>query len=384
MIMSFGSWVCELRYRAVLGGMLSVLALAGPGWAEEGEARYFRVWAASNAAITGFTTDGRLAWSNEVLAGTVTVQVASESLTNWRDHARFTPDATFQTNRVRDPRTPSDMVFIPDGIFEMGDALGDGAPDELPIHTVYTDAFYMDKQEVTVARWNAVATWAEDHGYDIYPYSVYGKAANHPVVYVSWNLAVKWCNARSQMEGLAPCYTVGGVLFTNGESSAVNCDWSVGGYRLPTEAEWEKAARGGSEHLRFPWDQTNTIDHLLANYDSVDYPYDANPYPGYHVEFEVANEPYSNPVDYFPATGYGLYDMAGNVREWCWDFYHDSYYLVSPSINPTGPAAGTDRVMRGGAWNTPTFYPRVAARDLWMPEDTYAMESTGFRCVRKP
>jgi len=274
-----------------------------------------------------------------------------------------------------------EMALIPAGSFQMGDSFGDGYSDELPVNTVAVSAFIMDRCEITKALWDEVATWAAANGYDIGPGSAQGKAADHPVWSVSWYEAVKWANARSEKEGLGPCYTVDGTVYRTGQSDNPTCNWSASGYRLPTEAEWEKAARGGGERSRFPWNSTNEIQHALANYHSTtDYVYDTSATRGYHPDYSSEPVPYISPVGNFAPNGYRLYDMGGDVMEWCWDWYDDSYYTVSPDEDPRGPAVGMYRTRRGGSWFSLAFYCRVARRDYNSP---YIEKPTlGFRLVR--
>jgi formylglycine-generating enzyme required for sulfatase activity len=152
--------------------------------------------------------------------------------------------------------------YIPGGSFAMGRTSGDTDADAPPV-TVTVSSFYIQQTETTKAQWDEVRTWALNNGYTDLAAGA-GKAANHPVQTVSWWDVVKWCNARSEKEGLTPVYTVSGAVIRTGTTKPVP-SWSASGYRLPTEAEWEKAARGGVSGKRFPWG-TDTIIHAEANY----------------------------------------------------------------------------------------------------------------------
>lgn len=236
---------------------------------------------------------------------------------------------------------PSGMAIIPAGSFVMGDSLRDSGTnsDELPLHTVYVSAFYMDRYDVTLALWRQVYNWAIAHGYS-FDGAGSGKAANHPVQTVDWYDCVKWCNARSEMEGRTPAYYTSAAqttVYRTGDLDISNAcvNWNGGGYRLPTESEWEKAARGGASGQRFP--RGNTISWSQANYyagPSV-YTYDVNPTSGYDPAFNDGVYPFTSPVGYFAPNGYGLYDMAGNVWQWCWDWYGD--YSSGSQTDPRGP-----------------------------------------------
>ncbi|MBN2508616.1 MAG: SUMF1/EgtB/PvdO family nonheme iron enzyme [Verrucomicrobia bacterium] len=266
------------------------------------------------------------------------------------DAVRDWPDG-FSTNvffRITASDVAQGMALIPAGSFTMGNCMdpGEGDGDELPLHSVDVSAFYMDRYEVTKALWDEVYQWATNHGYS-FEYGAQGKAANHPAHSITWYDAVKWCNARSEKEGRVPAY------YTSAAQTAVYRTWQINvqndwvkwtnGYRLPTEAEWEKAARGGVAGHRFPWSDTDKIQHSRANYYSTystsEYVYDSSPTPGYHPMFFNGVEPYSSPVGYFAANGYGLYDMAGNMWEWCWDWYSSGYYRGSPRRGPANNGA---------------------------------------------
>ncbi|MBU0639004.1 MAG: SUMF1/EgtB/PvdO family nonheme iron enzyme [Planctomycetes bacterium] len=319
---------------------------------------------------------------------------------------------------------PDGMVFVPGGEFEMGDSFGEGYSDELPVHDVYLDAYYIDTYEVTNQQYADALNWAWDQGglihvssgvvyqyggtaygycdttasssysrivWDGNTFTVTPDKEDHPMVRVSWYGSVAYCNWRSAMEGKPLCYDL----------STWTCNFGSG-YRLPTEAEWEKAARGNTPGHRFPWSDQDTIQHARCNYySSSSYSYDTSPTRGYHPLWGVSPYPYTSPVGFFTGAlqykadwgwpgsptsyqtangvnGYGLYDMAGNVWEWCHDWYSSSYYSGSPGSNPTGPGSGTYRVLRGGSWNNYATYCRVATRSYNPPGGRYSL---GFRCA---
>lgn len=349
----------------VLGAGFAAATLGSPAQ----EARFFRVAGPVASTITAFSAGGYVTWTNAPTNATFTVQTAVSVVgpSNWVDYIQVPVTNPATTHRLYDPNPPAGMSLIPAGSFTMGDSL-DGY--EVPTHSVYVSAFYMDRYEVTKALWDDVYQWATNRPVAVrysFEFGAAGKASNHPAHTMTWYDAVKWCNARSEKEGRTPAYYTSAGQTVVYRSGQVNVDngwvkWSSG-YRLPTESEWEKAARGGSSGQRFPWG--NTINQSQANYySSTAYAYDISPTSGYHPTFSGV-PPYTSPVGYFAPNGYGLYDMSGNVWEWCWDWY--GVYSSVSQTDPRGPVSGSARVYRGGGWDYVAFNCRTAGRDYSGP-----------------
>jgi formylglycine-generating enzyme required for sulfatase activity len=272
---------------------------------------------------------------------------------------------------------PAGMVLIPAGDFEMGQT-----GIATPVHTVTVSAFYLDQFEVTKALWDDVKIYADANAYT-FSNAGSGQGAFHPVHTVNWYDCVKWCNARSEKEGLAPVYYTDAeftTVYKTGEGTAPFANWAANGFRLPTEAEWEKAARGKLVGNTYPWG--NTIGGGDANYN------------GSGDKFDIGGIE-TTPVGYYDggqvpagedrANGYGLYDMAGNVWEWCWDWYDDSWYDNAGATTPDtrGPNTNTFglRVLRGGSWFNSSVGLRCAFRINGNPVNEFSF-SVGFRSAR--
>jgi len=352
--------------------------------------------------LESFRGNGRLLWTDEAHPGAIyRVEWAAQAGGPWYRSLQNIQTLDSGSNTVFEAAVPmayrvvrvtneppAGMTWIDGGEFVMGDTQGLGYSDEAPVHTNWISGFWMDEMEVTKRQWDRVAEWASTNGYDLTTGDGEGKLPGHPVQNVSWYEAVKWCNARSQREGLTPCYYVSperDTLYTTGEVDVANgwVDWNADGYRLPTEAEWEKAARGGRQGRLFPWGG-DTIQHARANYsaDSTTYPYDTSETQGWHPEFNTGDFLCTSPVGNFPANGYGLHDLAGNVAEWCWDWYGE--YAGTPQADPPGPESNPFdyRTLRGGSWYDSAYHARGSARyglEPYVGDDN----GIGFRSVKR-
>jgi formylglycine-generating enzyme required for sulfatase activity len=272
---------------------------------------------------------------------------------------------------------PAGFAYIPSGISWMGSS---ETTSNAPFTKVNVSEFFMSKYEVTKAQWDDVRTWGVSNGYNDLSNGG-GKASNHPVHTISWFDMVKWCNACSEKNGLTPVYTVNGTVMKTGTAEPA-MKLNANGYRLPTEAEWEKAARGGRGGW-FPHGAL-TISHGDANYFSDPYyGYDSSgAVNNYHPTYATGSIPYTSPVGSFEANGYGLYDMAGNIYEYCWDWYEASTYstYLSMPTDPLGPLTGSYRVKRGGSWNGGAIGCRTADRSFGTP--SFTSNFSGFRVAR--
>ncbi|MCL2127598.1 MAG: formylglycine-generating enzyme family protein [Treponema sp.] len=242
---------------------------------------------------------------------------------------------------------PDNLALIRGGFFTMGSP--ENEPErsgiEDPQHRVTLRSFYMGKHPVTQKEYQEVM--GENPSANA--------GSNYPVDTVSWYDAVEFCNRLSQKEGLKPVYTINKEASDSSNTSAYdNVKWQVSwdrtanGYRLPTEAEWEYACRAGTST---PFSTGRNITTSQANYDG-NYPYDNNE--------KGASLGQTSPVDKYEPNPWGLHDMHGNVREWCWDWYGS--YTDAAQVNPQGPAVGSYRVDRGGSWNLGGQYLRSAGR----------------------
>jgi len=255
--------------------------------------------------------------------------------------------------------THTEMVFIEGGTFQMGDVWGDGEGDEKPVHTVTVSDFWLGKYEVTVAEFEKFISttgyqtdaekgdgsycwtgreWEKKVGVnwrcDAQGNVRKSSELNHPVIHVSWNDAVAYCDWLSKKTGQ--------------------------NYRLPTEAEWEYAARGGNKSRGYQYSGSNNLDEVGW--------YDHNSGIRTH------------PVGQKRPNELGLYDMSGNVWEWCEDWYSSEYYQKSPQIDPQGPSSGTHRVLRGGSWLITPIYVRCSNRNHYVPAGRDP--NSGFRLAR--
>ena len=282
---------------------------------------------------------------------------------------------------------PDNMVYVQGGTFQMGSE--DGDSDEKPIHQVTLSDYYMSRYELTVqefsrfisatgyktdaekdggsyfwedSKWQKKAgtDWRYNAKGDLRPNAEY----DHPVIHVSWNDAIAYCNWRSELEGYTPVYTISG--------NSVTADWKANGYRLPTEAEWEYAARSRGKNYKYAWGNGKPNGSIADEAAKAKF-------SGWTIwEDYTDGYIYTSPVGQFEQGDLGLTDMTGNVWEWCWDW--KDTYPSSAQTNPHGPVSGSDRVIRGGSWLNVPAYLRCAIRNLSSPG--YGSLNVGFRLSR--
>ena len=242
--------------------------------------------------------------------------------------------------------TPSgvEMAVIQGGEFLMGST--GGAPEESPRHKVTVSTFVMDKFEVTQRQFADLEL----------PDPSQFKSPDRPVEQIAWYRAAEFCNERSIKEGLEPCY----------DSFDFTCNFEANGYRLPTEAEWEYAARAGAD-----------TDYYFGN--------SAQKLKSYAC-YAGNSQKKTDPVGRKKPNAWGLCDMLGNVAEWCHDTYSETYYQESAALDPRGPTDADNRVIRGGSWQSRDAALRVAARQgrtAGFTDACFTGNTLGFRCVRR-
>jgi len=253
------------------------------------------------------------------------------------------PGTSTELPREITTSTGARMMLIPAGEFQMG---SNEAVDTQPLRTISIEAFYMDRHEVTQSLYKQI----------IGTNPARRKGEANPVERVRWSDAIKFCNARSQAEGLEPCY----------DPATRECLFDADGYRLPTEAEWEYACRAGSSD-----------DYCFGN--------DAGELDSHAWTKDNARRRH-HPVGEKDANTFGLYDTSGNVWEWCNDWYQVDYYGEGPAENPRGPATGEKKVLRGGAFSRAAESCSSWTRYCDEPGFTdacIASDDYGFRCVRR-
>lgn len=263
------------------------------------------------------------------------------------------PTATTQPSATPVAAISPEMVLVEAGSFQMGAA--DGQADEQPVHAVQiTRPFYIGIYAVTFAEYDPFCAASRNNAPDDRGWG----RGKQPVIHVDWNQAADYCNWLSEKEGLTPCYS--------GKGKLTMCDFTANGYRLPTEAEWEYAARGGMKSQGF-------------KYAGSDDPLDV-------AWFDQNADGRTHPVGEKQPNELGLYDMSGNLYEWCWDWYGDNYYAEFPANDPQGapaPKSATpwdwERTRRSGSWRETAESARVAFRSF---DSINYPGDNGFRLVR--
>lgn len=305
-----------------------------------------------------FLKQAGMTFSASILAA-CTPKAAPQPTATWTPAPTHLPSKTIAPTATPFPSaTPvtaiaPEMVLVEAGSFLMG--AQDGQPDQQPVHEVQlTQPFYIGVYPVTFAEYDQFCadsrnSLPDDRGWG---------RGNQPVIHVDWNNAVDYCNWLSAKEGLTPCYS--------GKGKLTQCDFSANGYRLLTESEWEYAARGGQKSQGFRY--AGSDDPLAVAW------------------FDKNAEGRTHPVGQKQPNELGLYDMSGNLYEWCWDWYGENYYAEAPVENPLGAAAPKSstpwdwvRVRRSGSWRETAESIRVTFRSF---DSTNYPGDNGFRLAR--
>lgn len=392
----------SLQWAAFLVVLLTVCRWASAIAAEPAE--FFRISGSAGSEITSFSEEGVITWNSSEAPTSFLIERSFDlGAGSWAPITRGTLSNQTWSVKVQDPAPPAGMAFIPGGQFTQGDIFVDIGNLARPVHQTVVSPFFIGRNEVTNDEVRAVFQWAYDQGLievvensvrlagqgeQLMPlnpsfpellfsddmFSVRTGRGSYPVCYITWFGSVAYCNFLSQMEGREICYNL----------ADWTCDFNKLGYRLPTEAEWEIAARGGHEGTRFPWSDSNEITHSRANYRSTtNNVYDVSPTRDFHPDY-VNTRPRSSPVGTFAPNGYGLYDMCGNVWEWVWDW--SAKYPSAMQYDPVGPdgpvpeAGIIYRVFRGGSWYT-TAERVIAASRYRSSLPTDYIEDVGLRVL---